>query len=859
MHIITVPRSTKMPTAKSFAKRRHATMACVSCRESKVKCDGVEPSCSNCASRNRECRYQAFDKRKLPLRVAIELLTSRVDQLCDFIRENGLQPPPLSQEKDTALWKVLEMLGLDRINPSVAQQGDHQREPSVNGNKVALPNSKSVPVAIDPSPTSDHRRSEAQQRSQYPTDELPQGFTGPQNSAAVDDHPPLLSLHRDVPGIQSDGDPSSWNSQVGTNPCIMPTSPYAHGFLDPSFSSSALRTAFEEIPEPVETMIADDDSTLVEEPSSPEDVEDLIDELSDRVGTLQIKPGGQTQFYGPTSTFNLADMLAATNSGINLAQNDALECLNRLGIHKAVPPALEEHLINLYFSWQDPSFHVVDRKIYEEAKVKWYAMGETPYYSESLRNAMCALGASFETRYHPNFVTFPESLVDFFGSRAKALLEVELDSPCIATVQALVICSSLEVGSGREARGWLYSGMAIRLAFNLALHVNMSSYVSSGVITTADADLRRTVFWAAYTVDHQLGFHLGRPFRTNMEDVTVDKPASNATRREHDRWTPYASPDSIYTSPGVPDCMEAVCEEQVNLCEIMAPCGDFLYGTSSISKVVLQSLNEKIVAKILDWKARLPPSLQINLDDHITPYVPQVLLLHMQYYQNIIYAHRPWMSKSHIQPQPPKGPGHAHAREMCIQSAIAIARILTMYETRYTLRRIHTKAVAITSSAVLLLLFAAVTQYRYQSDSRHGSGEPYQGCGIGGHLSTCFRALDEFAISWPNASRAKDLLLMLQRRWEIRTRPRKKGYGFDGGIPRPMKESTSIGTHGESTQFPEAQAPRVQPGQHEGLNIDIDIDWMLMPEGKSPSDSRAADLYSLLANPATMHPERGGV
>lgn len=70
----------------------------------------------------------------------------------------------------------------------------------------------------------------------------------------------------------------------------------------------------------------------------------------------------------------------------------------------------------------------------------------------------CALGASYETRYHPSFVTFPKSLVDFFEDRAKALLEAELDCPCVATVQALVICSSLEVASGREARGWLYSG-----------------------------------------------------------------------------------------------------------------------------------------------------------------------------------------------------------------------------------------------------------------------------------------------------------------------------------------------------------------------------------------------------------------
>lgn len=48
--------------------------------------------------------------------------------------------------------------------------------------------------------------------------------------------------------------------------------------------------------------------------------------------------------------------------------------------------------------------------------------------------------------------------------------------------------------------------MAIRLAFNLALHLDMSSYVSSGVITKADANLRQTVFWAAYTVDQWVLF-----------------------------------------------------------------------------------------------------------------------------------------------------------------------------------------------------------------------------------------------------------------------------------------------------------------------------------------------------------------
>lgn len=70
----------------------------------------------------------------------------------------------------------------------------------------------------------------------------------------------------------------------------------------------------------------------------------------------------------------------------------------------------------------------------------------------------CALGSAFEKRFHPNFVTFPKTMAEFFGDRAKSLLELELDSPSVATVQATIILSSHEVGNGKEARGWLYSG-----------------------------------------------------------------------------------------------------------------------------------------------------------------------------------------------------------------------------------------------------------------------------------------------------------------------------------------------------------------------------------------------------------------
>lgn len=209
--------------------------------------------------------------------------------------------------------------------------------------------------------------------------------------------------------------------------------------------------------------------------------EDLVNQLSDRLGSLHIGPNGQISYFGPTSNFSLVDHPTGAESLAvdRTVRYDGQEHLDSMGYGKPIPQDLEDHLINLYFAWQDPFCHVVDRKLYQEAKFNWLEREEdTPYYSEALRNAMfvskynsashsspkllifcrCSLGAAFEPRYHPTFVTFPKSLPDFFAARAKILLEIELDSPSVSTVQAMVVLSSHEIGANRDSRGWLYSG-----------------------------------------------------------------------------------------------------------------------------------------------------------------------------------------------------------------------------------------------------------------------------------------------------------------------------------------------------------------------------------------------------------------
>lgn len=139
----------------------------------------------------------------------------------------------------------------------------------------------------------------------------------------------------------------------------------------------------------------------------------------------------------------------------------------------------------------------------------------------------------------------------------------------------------------------------------------------------------------------------------------------------------------------------------------------------------------------------------------------------MQYHQNIIHAHRPYMSRTYHQPSPPQGPGSDHARMMCMDGSFAIAKLLRLYEINYGLRRANVQAVGYACSAALLLIFANVTRYQRPSGDNGLSGSR-ESTEI--HLNTCVRALDELSGSWPRAKKAGEFLQLLQRRWELQDR-----------------------------------------------------------------------------------------
>ncbi|GIC88310.1 transcription factor domain-containing protein [Aspergillus udagawae] len=517
---------------------------------------------------------------------------------------------------------------------------------------------------------------------------------------------------------------------------------------------------------------------------------DVIEQLSHRIGTLKIAGDGHLRFYGATSNLNLVDVSATQQRqrpDARTVRHDGQDILNHLRVGQPVDQALEDHLVELYFTWQNPSTYVVDKEMFMTARSRWRNdLDDTPFYSEVLTNAMCAVGSAFEARYHPTFITFPKSLSEFFADRAKALLEIELDSPCVATVQALVILSCHEGASNRDARGWLYSGMSMRLAFDLGLHLDMTPYVEKGDISAFEADVRRIAFWGSYTADHFWGFYLGRPFRTNAGDITVPKPASDLGAEKESIWYPYGlETKSVVLQHGLRNPNELISRQFAVLWEIILPIGHILYGCSDISRHDLQRLCYNVTEDLFAWKENLPSNLKIDLDDETTPRLPHLLML------------QPWVSKNYIQPRSPRqGPGYHHARRMCIESSTAIARILHIYEKHYTFRRMNNQVVAIIFSAALMLLYVTISNTF--SSSKNSSENTNSNAEMVAYLNLCFRALDELGQSFENAKRTRDFLVSLQRRWQAHLR--RSGSAKKRQVSKLLSQQSAGSGPGPSTE-----------------------------------------------------------
>ncbi|KAK2060990.1 fungal-specific transcription factor domain-containing protein [Colletotrichum caudatum] len=473
-------------------------------------------------------------------------------------------------------------------------------------------------------------------------------------------------------------------------------------------------------------------------------------ELARKMGELRLE-NGSVRFIGGTShLIYLSDPADAdTNepeSDANLANEDPITSWTRVTDDKE----LVAHLMNMYFNWHYTYFTTLSKTLfYRDFFGGKHSLQHKPtiHCSSLLVNAMLALGCHFTSV--PGAYAAPDdsrTKGDHFFAEAKRLIveNDEYERPRLTTVQALALMSVREAGCGREAKGWVYSGMAFRMAQDIGLNFDDGGMSPDKENLGEHAvDARRITFWGCFLFDKAWSNYLGRLPQIPKNSYNVPKydvfPDEDA-----ELWAPYTDSGFDQTLQQ-PSRTRAIGLQLSKLCEISSDLLLFFYhpnhiGRSSGKSVELKKLSE-LHRRLEDWRKELPNELEPR-DGQL----PNVILVHMFFHLQYIHLFRPFLKYA---PAASPLPSHVSPRRICTANAGAISKLMRLYKKTWNLRQICNIAVYMVHSACTIHMLN-LPEKTAKRDIIHG-----------------VKHLEEIAEDWLCARRTLSIISVLARKWNV--------------------------------------------------------------------------------------------
>ncbi|KAJ5120652.1 uncharacterized protein N7515_010040 [Penicillium bovifimosum] len=408
--------------------------------------------------------------------------------------------------------------------------------------------------------------------------------------------------------------------------------------------------------------------------------------------------------------------------------------------------SLISHLMTMYFTWHYPFFTILSKNLFYRDYIRGIS---SSYCSALLVNAMLALGCHFSS-WQGAFEN-PQDIATagnhFFKEAKRLTLENdEHENAKLCTVQAFALMSVREAGCGREGKGWVYSGLSFRMAFDLGLNLDAANL---GVHNLSDEeiDARRVTFWGCYLIDKCWSNYLGRQPQLTLTNANVPK-FDVFPQEETELWSPYTDAGVGHENTQ-PSRTRAIALQICKLGEISSDVIVFFYHPTELEKSPskqseLKKLSD-VHTRLEAWKNNLPKELVAKEGQ-----LPQVLVMHMLYQLQIIHLYRPFLK--YTKANTPL-PSHVSPRKICTQAAATVSKLLRVYKRGYGLKQICNIAVYIAHTACTIHILN-LPDKNAQRDVVHG-----------------LKNLEEMAEGWLCARRTLRILDISANKWQIELPP----------------------------------------------------------------------------------------
>lgn len=171
---------------------------------------------------------------------------------------------------------------------------------------------------------------------------------------------------------------------------------------------------------------------------------------------------GRLRYFGPTTNCHVH---SDSGNPMNSALEQSEQARRADKIIRSLPMETYEYLMEMFWQHYNPVIHVLHQEAFNEDR----EAGRTQFYSGFLHVCVLAMGYRSADKDRPDIKRISLGQQESTLHReAKYMLDHELERPGgIPSVVALLLLGDLECGVGRDNLGWLYAGLAVRLAFDI--------------------------------------------------------------------------------------------------------------------------------------------------------------------------------------------------------------------------------------------------------------------------------------------------------------------------------------------------------------------------------------------------------
>ncbi|RCK57787.1 hypothetical protein Cantr_06311 [Candida viswanathii] len=347
--------------------------------------------------------------------------------------------------------------------------------------------------------------------------------------------------------------------------------------------------------------------------------------------------------YGPTSVYD--DAIMHNNAGtLKKQKDDNVDTILKMSQDRDILRCL-----HLFFTWQYPDHNMF---IFREAfLIDFFTpKSNSLYCSKILVLSICALGArmSDDKRIYGRSKEFYQQL--------KSLLLSSMSKPSITSLQSFMLLAFYDICNGHNSSGWMLSGSAIRMGFDLGFQLNPELWFVKSKGDVGDVAIRSRVYWGCYMADHFISLLLGRPSILKMSDASIPETRDLPDLSWIDDYTysGYLKQKGKYQATSVTSYISDPLNQIINLINIsdnmlndIFTKSDDTTSSNDDTDLNLNSRWEKLFQynrQIVQWKKNLPKDLQWDRDSlRKTGENPTYSGIRYYYYVLLLCLNRPFI------------------------------------------------------------------------------------------------------------------------------------------------------------------------------------------------------------------------